>query len=120
MFREEGDWVCGEDLQCDSRSSTCQPYLAEGESCAHDPYACGDDLYCSPSSQTCRPYPGSGQSCVDSGGSCAGDLYCDEADSICKEPMPAGSNCTYGEQCLSGECTGNVCAEDTTGSCPFL
>lgn len=115
----DGDYSCGDDLYCDGRSTTCQPYIASGEPCEHASYACDDDLYCSPESGTCRPYPGAGQGCVDSDGSCADDLYCDAAGQ-CQRQLGAGAACDEDEQCLSYDCVDGLCeADEDDGICPF-
>jgi hypothetical protein len=110
----EGDTACEDDLYCDSRTTTCEPYLGAGESCAHDAYACDDDLYCSPATSTCRPVPGAGGDCADSSGECADGSYCD-VDDVCRAQRGGGQPCTEDEQCLSWECADGTCTEDPCG-----
>ncbi len=115
----EGGEACGDDLYCDSRSTTCQPWIGISGTCDHATWACDDDLYCSPSSGTCVPYPAAGQSCVDSSGECADDLYCD-ATGVCRHQLPSGSPCTEDDECLSWDCIDLVCEPDSDSICDFM
>jgi hypothetical protein len=114
----EGGEACGEDLYCDSVTTTCQPPLDAGDSCAADPWACGDGLYCSESTTTCTRYPGAGGDCAASNGECADGFYCD-GSMKCQPQQGAGEACyDDDDQCLSGTCTDGVCEGGST--CEFM
>jgi len=115
---ETESWTCDDDLYCDSRSWTCEPYLGAGESCSHNSSACDDDLYCSSSTQTCLPYPASGESCAETY-QCAEGFYCD-ADTVCREQKEGGEPCVDYDECLSGDCVDGLCEEGAMEGCPFL
>jgi len=112
------DAYCDDDLYCDSRTDTCQPYLGTGQDCSYDTYACDDDLYCESATQTCRPYPSWGQPCADPYEDCADDLYCD-SDKVCRPQGQGGARCSDSRECLSWECNGEVCEPDENDICDF-
>lgn len=104
--------ACDDDLYCDSRTYTCQPFIASGQSCSHAEHACDDDLYCSEAaSYTCRSYPSAGQSCADSWGTCVEGSYCDQT-LICRAQLAAGNACTEDEECLSYDCSDDLCQRE--------
>lgn len=113
----EGDEACGDDLYCDSVTSTCQPPLSVGESCAADSWACGEGLYCPETSQLCTKLPGAGGDCEPSSGECAAGLYCD-ATARCQPLKDAGEACGEDAECLSDECPDGTCAAGST--CEFF
>jgi hypothetical protein len=115
----EGDQACADEMFCDNRTTTCEPLLHSGAPCMDFGGVCADGLYCSLASGNCTPIPGNGGDCGDSSGECASGLYCDAAGRVCRPQLPAGQPCTDGDQCLSGDCTGDVCAAPSSDSCPF-
>lgn len=116
----EGNEACGDDLYCDLRTSTCAAPLPQGEPCRHANAVCAEGLYCAVVAGTCEPLPGVGGDCVESSGQCAEGLFCDDASGTCRERLADGAACTGDEQCRSGDCAGDVCVADPTGTCPLF
>jgi hypothetical protein len=114
----EGGEACGDDLYCDSTTTTCQPPLGVGDSCAADSWACGEGLYCSEATTTCTRYPGAGGDCAASSGECADGYYCD-ATETCAPLKESGAACTDDAECQSDDCTSGACASGT-GTCEFM
>jgi len=112
------DWVCDDDLYCDSRGDTCQPYLRAGQPCDHASWACDDDLHCVEATRVCARYPGVGAPCT-ADGFCDDDLWCD-ADDRCRQLLADGLACDDDEQCASDDCDEGTCGDTVSEVCDAL
>ena len=123
---------CSTSLYCDFGLSQCAPRLALGKTCTTSS-ECQADLYCG-AANTCVTRPADGAACSDAD-ACAVGQTC-STGGTCTPPPSAGSPCTpwsvcassafcasictalgdykapcsSADQCLSGACSGGICA----------
>ena len=95
------DADCGEEMMCEGMG--CGE--AEGV-CVPRQRQCTRDL---------RPYCGCDGETFKSSGSCPGRRFAYKGE--CAAPLPDGSDCLAPEQCESGMCEGQGCADDAPGKC---
>jgi hypothetical protein len=110
--------ACREGLYCESLTTTCQQAVGAGASCATNSEMCLEGLYCDFATATCVPSPGGDGDCYASRGACADGLYC-EAGARCQPRKPAGETCYDATECLSHNCTDEVCV-GLSGVCSSL
>lgn len=113
---------CEEDFICDYNGhlycgpgSICTLLPKENESCTNSDecYESGKKLYCN--SGTCSKYSIIGESCKSKSCDPSIDLYCSEAGNeyTCKYRKEGGTQCIEADECISKDCSDNVCTKGT-------
>lgn len=113
---------CEEDFKCDYRShlycgpgKICKILPKENESCTNSNacYETGKKLYCN--SGNCSKYSVVGESCKSNLCDPSLDLYCSEAGNefTCKFRKEGGIQCIDDKECISRDCSDNVCTKGT-------
>ena len=101
------DYDCADDLYC-GEDDICHQYRGDGESCLEGNFVCDDDLTCDSRTETCEPYVISGGSCAHDRGACDDDLYCDESDVCQAQGMAGDScgedEQGLSDECVDGVC----------------
>lgn len=102
-------------LQCwttDDGSSTCQPALKEGESCAGHSHSCELSAFCNLETGLCEARRESG-TCNDSS-ECSAQALCDSSTLECvPRPKQPGDSCSRDAECDGGQC-------GPTGTCRLV
>ena len=120
---------CEENFTCDSSNhlfcgpgSICKTLPKENESCTNSGYCyeAGKKLYCN--NGTCSKYSAVGESCSDKNCDPTLDLYCSTIgdEYTCRFRKEGGTECQDHDECISQECSDNVCTKGTNTLSGFI